>query len=625
MPALTFDDLLKQLFSAADPEYLRPFFQEGGYNNGREAFEALIEVLRRVDEAIVRTTSAMYLLPWSGQDAPPATGGFPARLTLRFRRNARLELPLVVVAGAVRFQEVERDWGPGGGVEVVTGREYVLEAPVVLQPGETGPVDAPAVCTLLGYGGANPQPGTIRRAAQPGDAAQNFGASVVQTPSVARLVVRAVAPVVVPEHVGQYVAFLGGANAGQVRRVVGYEPADALAPHGGVALLAATFCGRSLATPPTGTFQVGETVTQTDSVGPTVIAQGVVLGVSSAAPWYVVVDTTAGAFAPTAGTVGPIVGTMSGATFTVEDVTQQGQLVPEAGTAVWAVQPWHLALGLQVENPAGLPQVPGAYPMLDALGGERGVYRSPGEGDESYRQRAAQMVDMVTPNAVRRTGNRIWAPHGGSVCLREVGQPKLQGLYCDTPPGDPSDLAKHAYDLDALRMRGVKVGEFFDGERVYQDNVGVLTTARVTTTIAGAPPGSPVPAVDPLYLEVARVRGPRFVVGVPIVGEVSGATFTPNAVLLGLRPQDRFKLDLDYTDFRAFFLVGVPKSGLGEVGIPYDEPHPYNAFDASPWLTFSDGFPLTTAVLNRATWQAVDRVRAGGVGFDLYAEDQGCQ
>ena len=100
MPAQTFESLLVQLFSAADPAYLRPFFQ-GDYGNGREAFEALVATLVRVDQAITRTTQAMYLLPWSGQDAPPATGGFPARLTLRFRRTARAEVPLVVVAGAV--------------------------------------------------------------------------------------------------------------------------------------------------------------------------------------------------------------------------------------------------------------------------------------------------------------------------------------------------------------------------------------------------------------------------------------------------------------------------------------------------------------------------------------------
>lgn len=623
MAALSFDELLKLLFSAADPEYLRPFF-EGDYNNGREAFEALVTVLQRVDEAIVRTTQAMYILPYSGQDAPPAMGGSAARLTLRFRRTARLEVPLVVVAGAVRFQEVERDWGKGGGVDVETGREYLLQQPVVMQPGETGPVDAPAICTRLGYGGANPQPGTIKRAVQPGAEAQNFGASVVVNASVSRLVMRPVAPVMVPEHVGQYVEMVGGANAGAVRRVVGYEAPDAAVPHGGVALLANTFCGRSLTSAPGGAFLLGEVVEQVDTAGPVTLGRGVVLGVSAAAPWYVVIDVLEGAFVPTAGTIGPITGTQSLATFTVEDVVQQGPLVPESGTAAWAVMPWSDVLGLQVENPAELPQVPGAYPMLDALGGERAVYRAPGEDDESYRQRVAQVADVVTPNAIRRTGNRIWAPYGGSVCLREVGQRGLPGLYCDTPPGDPSDLSKHAYDLDGLKMRGVKVGEFFEGERVYQDNGGILTTARVTTTIAAAPPGSPVPAPDPLYLEVARIRGPRFVVGVPIVGEVSGATFTPGAVLYGLRPQDRFKVDLDYIEFRAFFLVGVPPSNLGEMGIPYDDPHPYNAFDADPWLTFSDGFPLTAAVLRRGTWQAVDRARAGGVGFDLYVEDQGC-
>jgi hypothetical protein len=132
-----------------------------------------------------------------------------------------------------------------------------------------------------------------------------------------------------------------------------------------------------------------------------------------------------------------------------------------------------------------------------------------------------------------------------------------------------------------------------------------------------------VPGVDPGILEVANVRG-KFVVGLPVVGEVSGATFLPGGITYGLRPQDRFKTNLDYTDFRAYFEVGVPDVPFGEFGIPYDAPHPYNAFDASPYLTFSDGFPLTAAVLNRTTWQAVDRARAGGVGFTLYYENIGC-
>ncbi len=87
------------------------------------------------------------------------------------------------------------------------------------------------------------------------------------------------------------------------------------------------------------------------------------------------------------------------------------------------------------------------------------------------------------------------------------------------------------------------------------------------------------------------------------------------------RPEDRFKLDLNYQEFRGFFLVGVPPLGLGDFGIAYDAGL-WNAYDGAPQLTFFDGQPLTAATINRSLWQAVDTVRAGGVGFDLYAEDK---
>jgi hypothetical protein len=85
------------------------------------------------------------------------------------------------------------------------------------------------------------------------------------------------------------------------------------------------------------------------------------------------------------------------------------------------------------------------------------------------------------------------------------------------------------------------------------------------------------------------------------------------------RPDDRFKVALDYTDFRAFFLIGVPPLGLGEFGAAYDIGSS-NAYDAAPYLAFYDGFPLTAAAIYRAIWQEIYRARGGGVGFDLYLE-----
>jgi hypothetical protein len=624
----TFADLKAALYTAADPAYLEPMFR-APYGFGKELFEQLIVVYQRVDEAINRTLQALYIQPYSGQSAPPAMGPSRTTLEVEIRRTNNAQIALTLGAGAVLFEEQSPDWSSVGGIQVRSGRQYTLTRDVTFVPGESGPITAEVTSLRYGYGYANPLPGTIGPIYQAGATFSNTQASIVQGPSTARLIVRPVPDVVTPDHVGQYVLLTAGANAGQVCRIVGYEPADSTVPHGGVAVLAGTFVARSTVVAPVGTFQIGETVTQTDAVGPTIIAQGVVLAVSAASPWYIVIETQSGQFRTVAGTIGPITGLLSGATFTTDapppvdaGIIRIGKLVNENGTCAWRILDWAKELGVVVRN-TGENVTPGAYPMLDAIGEERGIYRAPGEPDESFRLRVAAIADVVSPNAIRRIGNRIWSQYGGVVCLREVGYPLFPGVYPDAAPGAPSDLSKYAYDLDGLKMRGVKTGEFVDGERVVQNNGGILATARVTTTRDAAPVGAPVPPVDPLYLEVAAVRG-GFVINAPIVGELSGATFVPNAILYELRPVDRFKLNLNYTEFRAFFLLGVPPPVLGEFGIPYDAPHPYNAFDAAPYLTFSDGYPVTSATLNQATWQAVDGARAGGVGFDLYPETIGC-
>ena len=92
---------------------------------------------------------------------------------------------------------------------------------------------------------------------------------------------------------------------------------------------------------------------------------------------------------------------------------------------------------------------------------------------------------------------------------------------------------------------------------------------------------------------------------------------------IAARPRDSFRLDLSYEEFRGFFLLGVPALDLGEFGCAYDA-GPSDAYDCAPWLAFYDGFPLSAAVLYRGVWQAVNRARAAGVGFDLYLERDGC-
>ena len=91
-----------------------------------------------------------------------------------------------------------------------------------------------------------------------------------------------------------------------------------------------------------------------------------------------------------------------------------------------------------------------------------------------------------------------------------------------------------------------------------------------------------------------------------------------------MRPEDRYKLNMNYEEFRAFFLITIPQIGFGDFGIAFDEGS-YNAFDASPFLTFFDGFPVTAATIRRAVWQDISTKKAGGVGFELVEDSGSCE
>ncbi len=100
-----------------------------------------------------------------------------------------------------------------------------------------------------------------------------------------------------------------------------------------------------------------------------------------------------------------------------------------------------------------------------------------------------------------------------------------------------------------------------------------------------------------------------------------------------VRPADRYKLILDYTDFRAFMLVGVPKVVDIDFGFVFDgtraDAFPLqNAFDTtSPTASSAafDGFTSLNASLYKSIYNIVNEKRAGGVGFELYQETIGCE
>ena len=73
----------------------------------------------------------------------------------------------------------------------------------------------------------------------------------------------------------------------------------------------------------------------------------------------------------------------------------------------------------------------------------------------------------------------------------------------------------------------------------------------------------------------------------------------------------------DYADFRAYFMVGVPRTGLGEFGFAYDA-HPLGFYDIAPLADYYDGSPAGEGAFNQGLWNDVTARKAGGVGFDFY-------
>lgn len=120
--------------------------------------------------------------------------------------------------------------------------------------------------------------------------------------------------------------------------------------------------------------------------------------------------------------------------------------------------------------------------------------------------------------------------------------------------------------------------------------------------------------------------------GDKITGMLSGQVMVPTGVSQPASAlASRFHVYLDYTSFRAYFLVGVANLTLGEFGFAYDGPAGalqhvggfYDATSAVPGF-FYDGYPVIARQKWANVYTNVVLAHAGGVGFDLYRETVGC-
>lgn len=426
MPALTHAELLALWQSVTDRGYSQPLLENP--DSGVEALEQAIEQHARASVMIDRTTQAMFILPWSGQSDEPASGGVHAAVTLSITRETAFAAFVVLAAGTIAHHYPE-DFSAEGTVYVQSGRRYLLGEPVFFLPGEAGPTLVQAVAEYPGHNYNLPLDGTITLIEQAGAGLTSTGASVLLTDTGNVLQLDVEPDVIGPGQVGQYVEFLSGANQGEVRQVVDYGPAVP-GVHGGEVALDAAWV---LEGTPSATPLVGEQLVQGTAIATVVAVRATTL---------VLDNGGAGTFV--AGVANLLT---SGGTFTISAVARSAWLVPETATAEWKVLSWADDLGVRVTNPAS--PTGGRAPMLDELGAERKVDRSPGEADATYRLRVASVADTVAPNAVRRAANDALAPWGITACLREIGQPAFFGMFYDAASSlDPDPDRSFAYDLD---------------------------------------------------------------------------------------------------------------------------------------------------------------------------------
>jgi hypothetical protein len=208
-----------------------------------------------------------------------------------------------------------------------------------------------------------------------------------------------------------------------------------------------------------------------------------------------------------------------------------------------------------------------------------------------------------------------------------VGTGLLPGFFYDVPGDDPALV--DFYDDDPVTVTSSSsTGSFVDPSSSFAEEVEVRRPTGVGADYDVIVRGRYGYEVSPGTITVNVAHGWRpgpVLAGDVVVGLVSGATLTVGSVVpnpvAGAR---RFRVYLDYTQFRAFFMVGLPRQHLGDFGFAYGS-FPENPYDGRPTSpNFYDGFPTENASTYKQLWQRLDKIRAAGVTLDFYQEDGSC-
>lgn len=431
------EELERIWLASVDDGYSEPLTEttedpETGFTTGIEVYRQGFEQLARVSEAVNRNFQAMFLQEWSGQSNPPAAGATKATVQLSFERANTFQRLLVVREGT-KVQEVQTEMTEEGGVEFLSGRRYDLLTPLVLFPGEQGPKTVTAQAELSGYGYNNPMPWSISRIFEPGAGSSNGNASVVASTFAGTDMIRLDPSVdtITEDFIGEYIQVLAGANTGQIRRIVEWvAPLPDQGPRVALGRDAAVEVADSSFT------AVGQTLT-----GAVSGATGNVLAIEGN---NIAMTRVTGTFQ-----AGELLEDLQLETDSaiLRVLFNDAPFTLELDSLEWRILAWETEFGVtayNLEHPEG-----GGSAMLDFLARDRNLFRTQGESDSGFRDRVANLPDVVSPNAIRRAANRILQECGTTkpICFREVGSSLFPGFFYDQIPED-SDAFPNAYDLD---------------------------------------------------------------------------------------------------------------------------------------------------------------------------------
>lgn len=129
-------------------------------------------------------------------------------------------------------------------------------------------------------------------------------------------------------------------------------------------------------------------------------------------------------------------------------ILKPNRLTVESGTLQWSMLDWKdLRIDItQIEAFSG-----GRDDTLGLLGEERGVPKQTGESDDDYRERIANLADVVTPAAINRAINRILSPYLYRGKAQDV-QNGMTGLFCDAEDAADFYLPGAIYPLDPYKL-----------------------------------------------------------------------------------------------------------------------------------------------------------------------------